>query len=486
MCEGSGPISPEFAETHSALLVFIGDRVFKIKKPVDFGFLDFSTPESRSRACRRELELNRRLAPDVYFGTADVAGEDGVVCDTMLVMRRLPTERRLRELLAGGQDVTGALHAVARQVVMLHERSVPDPTMELVGRRDVVRQRWIDGFAQMEALPVGLIEPSVQERIERLAIEFLEGREPLFELRRAQGHIRDGHGDLMAEDIFVLDDGPRIIDCLDFNDELRWGDVLLDVAFLAMDLERLGHPAAAAVFLDHYRELSADSWSLSLLHHYIAYRAHVRAKVSALRAAQDRSTADDTVERLQALCLKHLEAGRVRLIVVGGAPGTGKSTVAADIGQRLGAVVLRTDEIRSDDSSVAVDGTTGVDRYSDTNVDLTYERMIERANVLLRRGESVVLDATWASERHRRLARSVATSAVTPLVELRCVAPDAECDRRIVARLAAGVDPSEATVAVARAMRGRFEAWPTSVSIDTGRSIAEAVKSANSTIELQR
>lgn len=471
LCTDATDTAASVAETHSAVIVFLGDRAYKAKKPVDLGFLDFTTVAARRHACERELHLNRRLAPDVYLGLADVVADGDGPCDTVLVMRRLPAERRLSACLARGEDVSDALRRIARQVAVLHGLTPSGPSLEHVARRDAVRSNWEDGFALIAGLPEGIVDPEPEARIEALARRFLDGREHLFDRRIATGHVRDGHGDLLCEDVFLLEDGPRVLDCLDFDDELRWGDVLLDVGFLAMDLERLGHPDAAADLLRHYREFSGDAWSTNLLHHYVAYRAHVRAKVTALRVAQSGDGREE-VARLQALCLRHLELARVRLVVVGGLPGTGKSTVAAGLGAALDAVVLRSDEVRHDLSPP-----TG-GRYTPDAVDRTYRRMLDQAAELLAAGESVVLDATWAAAEHRELARQVATEHLADLTELRCEAPTDVCLARIERRAAAGDDPSEATADVARSMAARFEAWPESTRLDTAPPVDDVARAA--------
>ncbi len=165
-----------------------------------------------------------------------------------------------------------------------------------------------------------------------LARRFLAGREPLFDRRVAGGRIIDGHGDLLADDIYCLADGPRVLDCLDFDDRLRWLDGLDDAAFLAMDLERLGAPDLARHFTDWYAEYSGDPAPASLRHHYVAYRALVRAKIARIRAAQDEPAAGCEAQQLADIALRHLRAGAVTLVLVGGLPGTGKSTLAGRAG----------------------------------------------------------------------------------------------------------------------------------------------------------
>ncbi len=251
------------AETHSAVVYFAGDRAYKLKRPVNLGFLDFSTREARAVACAREIELNRRFSPDVYLGTAEVRDPDGQVCDHLVVMRRMPAARRLSRLVRSGAPVEAPLRQVARMMAAQHAKAPRSPQIAEQGSRDVVRRRWADSIAQTRQVQARMTAselpiPAALDEAERLAMRFLAGRAPLFEARVREGRIVDGHGDLLADDIYCLDDGPRILDCLDFDDRLRWLDGLDDAAFLAMDLERLGAPALAGQFLAAYAEYSRD------------------------------------------------------------------------------------------------------------------------------------------------------------------------------------------------------------------------------------
>ena len=458
-------------ETHTATLFFVGDRVYKLKKPVDLGFVDFSTREKRLAACRQEVDLNRRLAPDVYEGVADVSGPDGEVCDHLVVMRRMPDHLRLARCVERGDDVTDALRVIAHQIVALHQSAPSDPAWHHVAEidgPDGLRQNWADGFEQLRPHLGDRVDREVGERSEALVHRYLDGRGPLVAQRIAAGRVREGHGDLQAEDVFCLPDSPRILDCLEFDPRYRWGDVLLDVAFLAMDLERLGRPDLSERFLAWCRELSADTWPASLAHHDIAYRAHVRAKVGVVRSVQAGGPVPPAVTDLFARSLRHLEQARVRLVVVGGLPGTGKSTVAAALGERLGAVVLRTDEVRRN-LPAGAPGTpgSGVDRYDPAAVHAVYGKMLDEARELLGLGEHVVLDATWGDAAERAAARLVAEATAADLSELCCVLPAEVAAERIRARTRAGTDPSEATPDVAAALAERFAPWPEATELDT-------------------
>jgi aminoglycoside phosphotransferase family enzyme len=297
----------ELAETHSAVVFFVGDRAYKLKKPVRFDFLDFSTPERREGAVRRELALNRRIAPDVYLGVAEVRDVDGGILDHLLVMRRLPAERRLAALVRSNAVADEDLRGVARVVAAFHAAAHRGDNISAAASPESIRAKLDADLQELRDLPAGLLPRDEIEDIARRATRYVAGRARLFEQRVAAGWICDGHGDLLVDDVFLLADGPRVLDCLDFSDELRYGDVLADVAFLAMDLEQLGAATLAERFVDLYCELSGEHHPPSLVDYYVAFRALIRAKVSALRHEQGDETA-----RTTALDLLELARNRLR------------------------------------------------------------------------------------------------------------------------------------------------------------------------------
>ena len=326
----------ELHETHSGIVILIGSLAYKVKKPVDLGFLDFRTAEARALACARELQLNRRLAPDVYLEIATFSRPDGTPTEPVLVMRRMPDDRRLSTLICNGTDVDDDLRLLARRMAVFHAGAACGPAIAAAAGPVGLRRRWVDNLHETQPFAGTVLDPAVLARIGRAAQRFVDGRTHLLGDRVADGYAVDGHGDLIADDVFCLDDGPRVLDCLDFDDALRWVDPLDDMAFLAMDIERLGRADLAERLLAWYAEFSGTPIPDSLRHHYIAYRAFVRAKVACIRAVQgDEGSARDAVTFAD-LALWHLEAGEVRLILVGGAPGTGKTTVATAVADRLG------------------------------------------------------------------------------------------------------------------------------------------------------
>ncbi|MFD6230332.1 AAA family ATPase [Streptomyces sp. NPDC060232] len=466
-------------ETHTAVVLFMGDRAYKIKKPVDLGFLDYSTVAARRSICEREVELNRRFAPDVYLGVGEFRSPGAEEPEPVVVMRRMPTGRRLSALVAEGADVDRFLDAVARRLAAHHAGAARGPDVDAQGTRDALSSRWEAGFAQVHTLVDAQHLPDGLAETERLVRRYLSGRERLFDSRIGQGRIVDGHGDLLADDIFCLDDGPRILDCLEFDDHLRYVDGLDDAAFLAMDLEHLGAPEAASYFLSRYGEYSGDPAPPSLRHHYVAYRAFVRAKVSLIQAGQGAPGADSAARRLVSVALRHLRTSAVGLTLVGGIPGSGKSTLSGALADRLGVTLLSSDRMRKELAGIPAEQPApagyGEGLYTPERTADAYAALLDRASRLLATGESVVLDATWTDAGQREAAVRVADQAHADLVALHCEAPGQVSEARIEGR---AEGPSDADVAVARAMAAREAPWREAVAIDTSGPLESAVVQA--------
>ena len=463
----------QLRETHCAGLLLVGDQVFKFKKPVDLGFLDFTTRSARAEACRREVLLNRRFAPDVYLGVADVLLPGGET-EPLVVMRRMPDERRLSHLVDLGVDVADDLRALARLVAVVHADGTRRPEIDEQASRARLRGRWDESFAQVRETAAGADREADVGEVERLAVRFLDGRAPLFEQRLADGCAVDGHGDLISDDVFCLADGPRALDCLEFDDALRYVDRVDDASFLAMDLEQRGAPELGAAFLQWYAEFSGDDAPPSLVHHYVAYRAFVRAKVACVRHEQGADTAEEIDSHLW-VAERHLAEGAVTLVLVGGPPGSGKTTVAGAVADRTGMVLLTADRLRKElaglDPSKPAAAPYEHGIYSPRHTLRTYGELVRRAEALLARGESVVLDASWTRAGDRELARTAARRTHSDLVELLCSAPEAETTARVAARTRAqrarGGAVSDADAAVAAALRDKAEPWPEATVVDT-------------------
>ena len=464
---GGSAMHAEVIETHMSVLFFYGAHVLKVRKPVSYGFADFRDPEERRADCSREVELNRRLAPDVYVGTASVLVDDRTV-EHAVVMRRLPPTRNLAAIVASGEDASAELELVAEVLARFHEGARRSPAISASATSDALWQRWQATEEELSRFIGTAVDGSDYRRLVSLAQRFLRGWGELFERRIATGRICDGHGDLQAADVFCLPDGPRLLDCLEFDDTLRHGDVLADAAFLVQDLERMGADAASRSFFDAYRKSSGTDQPEALLHFYVAARAHVRLLVECLRLEQGLQAPAPDPSRILAQALAHLEAAIPRLVLVGGLPGTGKSSLATWIGEQLGATVLSTDhERRTDPSAPRGPSPFGSGQYTYERRRGVYEQLLQRSAALLHDARSVVLDATWSNAEFRQLAAAVARSTSTTLVELECRCAPEERTRRILARHGVEAVESDATPAAADALAEVADPWPTAHVVDT-------------------
>jgi aminoglycoside phosphotransferase family enzyme/predicted kinase len=470
------------------MVFLVGDRAYKVKKPVVTDFLDFSTLERREHACAHELVLNSRLAPDSYLGLAHFTPPGGVP-EPVIVMRRHPDELRLATMVRHGEPVEDHLTAVALVLSRFHASASRGREVDAQGRVDAITARWQENLAELQRYADGVVpglDPEVVAEISRLASTFIAGRSVLFARRIGERKIVDGHADLLADDIFCLDEGPALLDCLEFDDDLRYVDIIDDAAFLAMDLEFLGRPDLAAMFLRNYTRVSGDDAPAALCDLYVAYRAVVRAKVDCVRHTQGSVGAADDARRHLEIAREHLRAGAVRLILVGGGPGTGKTTLARSLAEDIGAQVISTDDVRAAMVRFGeITGTPGVldeGLYTPENIDAVYDGVLRRANLGLCEGRSVVLDGTWHDPRHRELARRLAAEAGAVVVEFACTAPlDAT-----VARVRSRTDTSsQVTPEIATALADRVEdAWAGAHPIDTTGPQADSVAQARALCSL--
>jgi len=360
--------------------------------------------------------------------------EDGTVREHVVVMRRLPADARLGSLVVGGTDVHAAVHLLARLLADFHSRCATSPRPESVAGPDRLRELWELGLDALAA-----------------------------------------DAELLADDLFCMPDGPRVLDCLDVDPSLRHEDVLGDVATLVMDLEHLGAPEAGEQLLREYSEFSGEHHLATLAHLYVAYRAQVRAKVALVHAGQVTDPASHAHEVQQArqltrLMVEHLRLTRVVLVLVGGLPGSGKSTVADGLAAATGALVLSSDLVRHQlDLPLAV-------RYSPAAVNHVYEVLLERARAGLEQGWDVIVDASWVDAGQRAAAAWLAVQSHSSLLEVRCDASDAVADRCLRNRPVG--HPSDADPAVRRTMAADDHPWPSATSLVTDGPPADAIAAA--------
>lgn len=473
-----GNLDAQIHETHTGLVVLLGERAYKAKKAVKTDFLDFSTVEQRARALHHEVTLNRRLAPQSYLGVGEFAMPGGSQPEPVIVMRRYPDSARLTSLVAQGKPLTDELREIAGRLADFHRDARRGPDIDAQGRPEAVWERWAQNLTELGRHADVVFERTDLDEIHALAQRFLAGRSVLMAQRIAQGRIVDGHADLLTDDIFCMPDGPAMLDCLEFDDLLRYVDGVDDAAFLAMDLEFHGRGDLGDEFLREYVARAADPAPRSLQNFYIAYRAVVRAKVDCVRVEQGHPEAADDARRHLHLAADRLRDGAVRLVIVGGGPGSGKTTVSRALAEVLGAQVISTDDVRRElrDAGVISGAVGALDSglYAPESVARVYDEVLRRAEAAVTGGCSVILDGTWRDEEATGRARRLAESTETPLTEFTCVLPVEEAGARIRARTQT---TSDATPQIAEALAGR-----TGVAgrhpLDTGRPLAESVAEA--------
>lgn len=478
-----GGYRPQVAETHTGLVVLVGDRAYKMKKPVVTDFLDFSTLESRERACAHEVTLNQRLSPETYLGVAHFVGPDGGDPEPVIVMRRYSDDVRLATKVRRGDPVESELAAIAAILARFHADADRSRQIDEQAGVGAVTGRWRDNITELARYADGQIpglEPAAVAEIDRLVTDFVADRAVLFAGRITARRIVDGHADLLADDIFCLPGGPALLDCLEFDDRLRYVDVIDDAAFLAMDLEFLGRGDLAELFMRRYLESTGDDAPAALRHFYIAYRAGVRAKVDCVRYLQGRAESADDACRHLGIAGRHLRAAGVRLILVGGGPGTGKSTLARALAERLEAQVISSDDVRADMVSrgelTGAPGVLGEGLYTRENIDAVYDALLREARLGLCGGRTVILDATWHDPRHRQQAREVAAAVTAGVSELACVAPLDATVERIRSRTAT---TSQVTPEIAEALADADDGtWAGAKVLDTTKPLSESVAAA--------
>jgi uncharacterized protein len=386
---------------------------------------------------------------------------------------------------AGCLPVGGELRRIAAAMAAFHARARRSPAIDRAGSPEFVRALWAQSLAELRGHAV--VDGAVLDRVESRARAYLDGREALLERRIAAGHIVDGHGDLLAEDIFCLPDRPRILDCLEFGDRLRHGDVLAGIGFLAVDLERLGAPDEAAALLEDYRTESGSDHPASLAHLYVAYRAVVSGAIACLRHRQTGDPAAAEHARvLLGIADRHLARGRVRLVLVGGLPGTGKTTLAGQLSGHYGWPVLHSDQVRG-----RLAGRPGGPRPAAAGAHdccpqwtaTTYAALLDAADTHLRGGESVILDATWTDPAHRAAARRLARAARAEMVELLCCPPEPVALRRLAARARHGHRDSDADERVFRHLAATAAPWPEAVTLDTSAPAPHAARDAVAAVD---
>ncbi len=457
----------EVRQTHISAVFLAGPFAYKVKKPVDLGFLDFTTIDKRRHFCDEETRLNRRLAPNVYLGVVPITYDGGAAridgsgeaIEWAVKMARLPDEASLRWHVRHGDVTTDQLSTLAKRIAEFHRTAEATDRTAAFGRFEVVAGNARENFAQSRGHVGATVSRAVFDRLEALTEAALSRLRLLIEARAARGVPRDTHGDLRLEHVYLLPDGLAIIDCVEFNERFRYADPVADAAFLAMDLLAEGRPDLARVFAEAYFAAAGDEEGRRLWPFYIAYRSAVRGKVQGMKAAEPEVPAGEreSARRRSAmhwlLALGQLEepARRPCLVLVGGLPGTGKSTLARGLAEASGFEVIRSDVVRKEPTAASGGG----DIYTPDWTERTYAECLRRAEALLFEGRRVIVDATFREDRRRERFLTAAKDLGVPGLLLVCEAPPEVVRQRLAARKG---DASDADWAVYEKLADEWQA----------------------------
>lgn len=452
----------EVIETHISVVVLAGDFAYKLKKPVDFGFLDFRTLAARRHFCDEEVRINRRTAPQIYLdvvalrGTPDAPTFEGAgeVIEYAVRMRRFLQDTLLGRI-AGRGGMDGAMaEQLGAAIASFHADAARADAASAFGHPDQILAPAEQNFSQMLALDIDHATRDQLTWLHDWARCELDRLRTTMEERRTGGFVRECHGDLHLGNIAWIDGAPVLFDAIEFNPEFRWIDVMSDVAFVTMDLLDHGLAPQAARCLDAYLAATGDFDGVAILRFQIVYRAMVRAKIAALRARQQDVTPQDHT-RLDQECAAYLDLAQREargshpaLVLMHGLSGTGKSAVAGALMERIGAIRVRSDIERKRLHGLAATAHSGstIDDgiYTATASEATYARVCTLARTLLEAGWPVIVDAAFLRREDRARFLALAASIAVPCVIAACRAPEATLRERIARRASLGNDPSEA------------------------------------------
>jgi len=453
-------------ETHISWVFLAGDFAYKVKKPLNFGFLDFSTLAKRHHYCQEELRLNRRFSTNIYLALTQIGGSpdapviNGVpALEYAVKMRRFPQGCQLDRMLATGQLHSRHLIAFAEMIASQHLVAALAGDGTSYGSPSAVIEPALENFSQISVFVKGTDNEPQLARLEQWTRQACEALQPVIRQRKDDGYIRECHGDVHLANMAWLDGRPLLFDCIEFNENFRWIDVVNDIAFLAMDLDDREQSELAWIFLNRYLQETGDYQGVGLLNFYKTYRAMVRAKVTGLRLAQ--GDLDET-QRLRTghlfqsyldLAEKYTLSDTATLIITHGMSGSGKSTFSSQLASLIGAIHLRSDLERkrlhglaeTADSESPVGG--GI--YNASASAETYARLCDLAGAVLRSGLRVIVDATFIKGRQRNLFSQLAGELQVPLIILDFPLAKEELHWRVEKRAQSATgDASEAGIEV--------------------------------------
>ncbi len=490
--------SVQHLETHISHILLAGDYAYKIKKPLNLGFLDFTSLERRRRYCLDEVRLNRRLAPQLYLDCIPIGGsvenprlggEPATALEYAIKMRRFSQTALLDRCLAEGRLQPRHIDALARQLAAFHGAIARADPGQSWGAPAQVQQPAQDNFDTLRQLLEHPADLELLQYLEQWTLAAYRRLQGTLEDRKANGFIRECHGDLHLGNILLEEEQILIFDCIEFNDEFRWIDVMSDLGFLLMDLRQRGADGLAWRLLDGYLEASGDYGGLRVLPYYKVYRALVRAKIAAIRRRQpDLSVAQRAAVASDCRAYLELAATFTRpsppfLLIAHGVSGSGKSYLTAQLAEAPGAIRIRSDVERKRlfGLDALENSHSGLEQglYTADASRRTYERLYTLAEQILTAGYPVLVDATFLEAERRRTFRALAAAWGVPFILLACEADPGTLRGRVAQRRTRGDDAAEADVVVLeRQLRHYLPPRPEERPLPAGGKDIDRVRSA--------
>ncbi len=465
------PQKVELVQTQMSFVFLSSEYVYKVKKPVNLGYLDYTTLEQRKFFCEQEVKLNRRLCPHAYMGVVPIVqrqgriqlGGEGEVVEYAVKMRRLPADRMMDLLLSQDQVSEEMIRKVARKLVDFHQGAEGGAEIDNCGSLNVIRFNAEENFTQTEKYIGVSITPQQYDAIKLYTENFILQNADLFDRRVREGRIKDCHGDLHAAHICFTDD-ICVYDCIEFNSRFRYADVAAEVSFLSMGLDYHRHPQLSRCFVDAYIEMSHDVEISCLLNFYKCYYAYVRGKVESFKLDDPYIPVEEKARVVEAARryfeLSHTYITSPLLLLTAGLVGTGKTTIAQELAQRQGWEIISSDVVRKTLAQVHPGEhhfePFGEGIYSEEFTHRTYEEMFTRARQSLLQGHSVVLDASFKRAAERVRAQAIAHDVGADCVIIECVLDEHIMKQRLEKRLREG-SVSDGRWEIFEEQKGDFE-----------------------------
>ena len=492
-------------ETHISTIFLTGRYVYKIKKPVDLGFVDFSDLERRRFFCEQEVALNQRLTQGVYQGVV-VINFDGThfrisgagrPAEYAVKMAQLPARQTLEALLAKQRISPELIEQLAGRLAAFHKQSiqVTDPTI-----RSYLRAACMENFRQVMPLAGRWLDAKSYDQVRAATLNYFIRHQTLLDRRIAGGCFRDGHGDLRAEHIYLMPDGGiQILDCIEFNERLRIVDQASDLAFLIMDLEYRHQSALARTLLRAYYNQCDDVGLPLVMDFYKCYRAMVRCKVNCIRICRqdtEQSCPPELIagarDYLRLACGYAHRFARPTVWVFCGLPASGKSVLASELATLQAVALYSSDRLRKSmhgiDPWQQVKGPTDRGIYAPEVGARVYARLLAAARKTVREGASVILDATYSARAERQKLIHLAATSGARIVFAECHAPEAVLRHRLKARDRVS-SVSDARLDHFDTLKGRFEplneiAPELRVTLNTTQSAEACLRDLVTAVEL--